>query len=142
LSNFAGLEELQEIRIQLKDNYDKLIKLKEIKGKLAKLEQKIDQNKKMINNLPTLEEEEALKEELATKLADLQTLKELKENYDDLEEQTRKKESKLKNNREQVQRLVDDYSNILKKAGKCPTCFSEIDDQLITSVISKYKGAE
>ncbi|MGM0369416.1 MAG: AAA family ATPase [Bacillota bacterium] len=142
LSNFAGLEKLKEIKIQLKDNYDKLIKLKEIKEKLEKLKQKVGQNKDLIDSLPTLQEEEKLKEKLTTKSADLQTLKKLKKEYDKLELKTRKKKSKLKNNKEQVQRLVDNYSNLLKQAGKCPTCFSEIDDQLITSVISKYKGAE
>ncbi|MGM0501484.1 MAG: AAA family ATPase [Bacillota bacterium] len=139
MNNFSGVEQVKGIRKKLIKDYDKLMRLKEISNKLSKTRKGIKKRKRLINNLPTKKEEQELKNKVDKKLSEIERLKELKNQQEKLLTDIQQKKSKVKQNKKQVKKLVEDYSELLRQAGRCPTCFSEINENLINSLINNYK---
>ncbi|MFO7819777.1 MAG: AAA family ATPase [Halanaerobacter sp.] len=139
LSNFAHIDEVMEIKKELIRKYDNLVNLKKMKGQLVEFNSSIKEYKRLIKKLPSSKEENKLKENLAEKSNRLERLQKLIKRKKEVEEKVIEKKGQIEAKESRVEELVDKYSDLLKKVGKCPTCYSKVDEELIAGLINQYK---
>ncbi|MCX7749771.1 MAG: AAA family ATPase [Clostridia bacterium] len=75
------------------------------------------------------------------KTLDLKKLEVLNENYKSLQGNIEEGKRFIEQNAEEMRRFVKAYTDLLKEAGKCPTCGGELSDDKLGEIIKTYEEA-
>lgn len=141
INKTAGTEQLEETIEKLKELREQGARLQQLHTDLQKL--LADKNKKLKelqacrDTLKRLEDIEAAEKQL-TVLTELmqkqQEMEQIASDYGLKKERLLNAENVLQLKIKELTRMVDEYGQLLKEAGRCPTCFTVIDAETIERI--------
>ena len=146
LSKIAELESIRQSSREFEDLDSKMNEFTKVIGLLSKIESiesnmsnlylslgAIDRFKQIggspqdVNVLDSATEKLNEADEISAEVNELERLEKVLKNYKDDEEA-------ITNLKERKAKYVEEYVNFVKKSGKCPICFSEIDDEVVENI--------
>lgn len=119
----------------------RLLKLFELKGKLIEIGVETSKIEKYFDKTQTVENVDEMISQIYKKIELLKTLIDVKQQYDAITNFIDDGRKYLENNKKQLHELLENYSENLKKAGKCPMCNSIINEEKIHDIIKLYEEA-
>ncbi|MCK8817763.1 AAA family ATPase [Natroniella sulfidigena] len=136
-----GVEESSQIlNDKLVTVNKKITALLQFKDDLVKVEQSIDKKQELLNLLPEVEQVDQVQSQLLQSYKQLEQLSELAARKEVIETRIKNTTVELEQGSKENKKLVREYSKKLKTMGKCPTCFSAVDQQVIQGIINNYRG--
>lgn len=137
---YEKVEKLKELMTVKVDKEVKFEKHNELKLRLDELSIKINANEKIIKNTNSLDEcmdkLENLKSIIEKKSKVLDILNQKRDIYTNAIAYKKKEANAIAKNEE----TINEYKNLLQKAGKCPVCLGTIDKATVNRIVDKYKN--
>ncbi|AGB41541.1 hypothetical protein Halha_1603 [Halobacteroides halobius DSM 5150] len=136
LKNTKEVKKELNLALDLRDNLDKLQKLE---MDLNNYQIKIKEVTNFLTLFPTAKQQERLLNNLKKYTQRLEQAMDFKRQNKKLNQGLEEVVADLKNVSQRRERLLMQYSDLLKEKGECPTCFSNVDQKLIKQIINNYR---
>lgn len=140
LDSLKPLTSMIESYSLLKEKYSNLHRLKVVFEKLKLLNLEIANNSLSLEKVKNISVIEKYYTDISTKIATKVKLHEMNEKYADINAKISKGNQYTNDLVNELKRDVNNYSNMLKQLGKCPTCFGVINDSTINHIINELEG--
>lgn len=121
------------------ENNTRIVRLAAIKEKLLNYDREITKVHNMLDKYKDFTESDAVINSIAKKSELLVKLETIKNRFSPILENIRDGSDYLKNNKEDIEKYLKSYTDLLKGSGKCPTCNSKISDDKLSDIIKHYK---
>ncbi|KXZ40588.1 AAA domain-containing protein [Alkalithermobacter thermoalcaliphilus JW-YL-7 = DSM 7308] len=137
LDNLKNIDLAYSLLEKLNENLNTLKELNKFKQNLKLLNEKADKLRKIKITLSNIENADTLYNNLLNKIEKIEKLKQINQTYKETKEKINIGKKYLGDIETDLSRKAKLYSDYLKKMGKCPTCFSDIDNKRIDEIIFK-----
>jgi exonuclease SbcC len=135
--------EQQEQRLELVNQMrEKGNQLAVLRKKLVHIRREIGSAAALLQHLSALERVEAGLEGVVPRLKQRDRLLQASAALAALREHIKNARLTYNRHQEMLERLVTRYQEVLRHAGRCPTCFSRIDDEVVRQIINTLKGSD
>ncbi|TDX52910.1 AAA family ATPase [Orenia marismortui] len=135
---------VKDVKFILKEKLPELEKKIEeiiyINNKIEDLEKSINKKEIILNKLPSDDQIVNIQQSLEKRYNQLSDLKEVQVGLNKNKESINKGKVYMKKLDKNIETLAAQYSQVLKKIGKCPTCFESIDNHTVDKIIKELKG--
>lgn len=140
LTNTVNIFEAEQCLNQLHQNYfPKKEHFKGIKMKYDLIRSQVNEHKLLLSKLDTIKEAEQFLESLSGNYKRKLKIQELKQRRDQVQENIEKGKKYLANNEKEIKELINKYNAVLKRVGRCPLCYSKINEEIGRMIAEKYK---
>ena len=136
--NLDEVDELSETCENIETLLSKYNKSKKLFDNIFILENQKENNENIVNNLTDLDELTELVDLLEIDMKKLSTVKEIKGEIDVLDKRIEKGKSVISQLSDNINQKTKEYSDLLIESGKCPTCFSVIDNDVVEQVENEF----
>lgn len=126
---------------EIREKSGRMAGLVSIKDKLIDYDKEIAKVHKIIDNSIELNESDAVLNGIAKKIELLVKLENIKNKLYPILDKLKEGNNYLINNRQDIDKYLNEYTDLLKESGKCPTCNSKISDDKLRDIIMQYKEA-
>lgn len=124
---------------KIEENNLRIVRLFAIKEKLLDYDEEINKGHNMLDKYIDFTQSYAVINSIANKSEVLVKLETIKNRLSPIIENIRDGNYYLKNNKEDIEKYLKLYTDLLKESGKCPTCNSKISDDKLSDIIKQYK---
>jgi exonuclease SbcC len=135
----AQLDKAAEVIATGEEKIDNLEVIINLQQKWSSLEQKISRQQRLAKAFPPLEEQQQIKNKIDVLQEKLTGLTSLSSRWQEVNGRLNKGQKFLQNVIREKTDWLEEYSQVLNKLGRCPTCFSEVDESLIEQIIANYR---
>ncbi len=142
IDNTEQVAKIEELLADSRQVVDKLHRLSEYYHQWQELEQKIAQQHKLVAAFSAPKEQTQIKSKIDNKQQKLKRLKELLAAWGKINDRLQKGQKFLEDVKQEKKDWLEEYKEILSQLGRCPTCFSEVNEQIISQIIANYKEEE
>jgi len=140
LSKTNNINNLDTMIAQIGENNIKVMKLSAIKEKLLSYDKEIAKVHKMLDKSTDLDQLDVVINSISKKSDQLSKLEEMKNRLSPILNNIKDGNNYLNSNREEVEKYLTSYTDLLKENGKCPMCNSKISDDKLSDIIKEYNA--
>lgn len=135
LQQTENLQEAEDIIAWLSEKRNLGFELQKIRKEIHDREKRLKEAEDILLRTQGLEKGEKLKNALAVSLDRCYRLQEVKQAYDRIWINYKQNLEKLKNIEENYSYLLNEYIKVLKEAGRCPVCNTEISEATVEQIL-------
>jgi len=140
LEKTRGLEKGEKILLQAENSLRRRQELSQLQGKIQKWKMEYHQIKKFWDCLPAIEKGEEKIGVLSEKMEKLKKLSSSQDILSGLEKDISKVIEENKQLDKKLKTTLQTYQTKLKESGKCPLCFSSLDEDVLRKIMDNYGG--
>lgn len=126
---------------QIREKSTKLENLLSIKEKLRGYDREIAKVHNMLDKSIDLNECDAIVNNIFNKSEKLLKLEAINNRLCPILDKIKEGNNYIKNNGQEIEKYLNEYTDLLKESGKCPMCNSNISDDKLKDIIKHYKEA-
>lgn len=141
LEETKGNEELETVTMKISDAIVRLKKYIPINEKRLSIERDIKKAENFLASTTVVIESKDIIDNVKAKLEEAARLEALREGIMSTENSIREAYKYLEKNRMETDRLLKEYTLLLRDIGKCPLCQSHIEDEKLENIIKHYEEA-
>ncbi|OPJ55096.1 AAA family ATPase [Alkalithermobacter paradoxus] len=136
LCALKDIDNVESVYYELKDKINCLNEVNKLNKNMKLIKNEQIKYKNVLNMLPDYSNIESLYDSLISKGKDIEKLHDVNKNYKDTIERIKKGKSYLITVNDELLSITKLYSSTLRAMGKCPTCFTNIDEDSINNIIN------
>jgi len=141
LKSTENINDLDLMINRIREKSTRMARLVSIKEKLMSYDSEIAKVHNILDKSIDLNTSDAVINNIDRKCELLAKLETIKNRLSPISDKIREGTNYLKNNRQEIEKYLNVYTDLLKESGKCPMCNSKISDDKLTEIIKHYKEA-
>lgn len=139
LQKTESLEQVEKLLAKVSTKKEKYTRLKNIAQDWTEVNKELQHKQKILAKLPARKKVHNLLNQIKETKAKLDKLKEINTFYQKNKENIQKGKEYIQEIDQNIERKLNLYKNKLRKANRCPLCFSEIADEVLEQIIDNYR---